>query len=150
MMLAASRLSDRLRALETGEALPTRPTLVKMAKQYRRPLVTFYMSAPPRRGERGRDFRTLPEGHSDAAEAVLDALIRDVRARQSMVRALLEDEEETRPLLYVASMRMTDGVPALVASIRKICQSAISAATIQPSTLRHSGALRWPTRSHRL
>jgi Zn-dependent peptidase ImmA (M78 family)/transcriptional regulator with XRE-family HTH domain len=110
---------DRLAALETGDDVPTRPMLVKMAKHYRRPLLTFYMSAPPLKGERGRDFRTLPEGHSEAAEALLDALIRDVRARQSMVRALLEDEEDTRPLPYVASMRMSDGVAAVVASIQR-------------------------------
>ena len=110
---------DRLAALEAGEALPTRPMLLKMAKQYRRPLLTFYMSAPPRKGERGRDFRSLPEGHSETAEALLDALIRDVRARQSMVRALLEDEEEAKPISYVASMRMSDGVAALVTAIRE-------------------------------
>lgn len=110
---------DRLTALETGSAEPTRPLLVKMSKQYRRPLLTFYMSGPPRKGERGRDFRTLPEGHSDAAEALLDALIRDVRARQGMVRALLEDEEDAQPLPFVGSMRMADGAPALLASIRQ-------------------------------
>ncbi|MGH6898261.1 MAG: ImmA/IrrE family metallo-endopeptidase [Geminicoccaceae bacterium] len=118
---------DRLAALEAGSTQPTRPLLLKMAKQYRRPLVTFYMSAPPRKGERGRDFRTLPEGHSDAAEALLDALIRDVRARQSMVRALLEDEEEAEPLPFVGSMRMTDGAPALLASIRKTLRISLDA-----------------------
>lgn len=51
---------DRLIALETGEVEPSRSMLVKMAKQYRRPLLTFYMSAPPRKGDRGQDFRTLP------------------------------------------------------------------------------------------
>ena len=39
---------DRLRALEAGEAPPTRAMLAKMAKQYRRPLLTFYLSEPPR------------------------------------------------------------------------------------------------------
>jgi hypothetical protein len=110
---------DRLTALETGSAEPTRPLLVKMSKQYRRPLLTFYMSGPPRKGERGRDFRTLPEGHSDAAEALLDALIRDLRARQGMVRALLEDAEDGQPLPFVGSMKMADGAPALLASIRQ-------------------------------
>ena len=47
---------DRLAALEAGEEAPTRPMLVKMAKQYRRPLLTFYMSAPPRKADRGQDF----------------------------------------------------------------------------------------------
>jgi hypothetical protein len=90
-----------------------------MAKQYRRPLLVFYMSVPPRKGDRGQDFRTLPAGQSRAAEALLDALIRDVHARQSMVRALLEDEDETEPVRLVGSARMSDGVEALVASLRR-------------------------------
>jgi Zn-dependent peptidase ImmA (M78 family)/transcriptional regulator with XRE-family HTH domain len=125
--------ADRLAALEAGKEVPTRPMLLKMAKQYRRPLLTFYMSAPPRKGERGRDFRTLPERHSDAAEALLDALIRDVRARQSMVRALLEDEEETKSLPYVASMSMSDGVAAVVASIRETLRNKPLRSTNQES-----------------
>ena len=85
---------ERLAALEAGEDEPTRPMLVKMARQYRRPLLTFYMSAPPLRGDRGQDFRTLPDSHSEAEDALLDVLIRDICARQSMIRAVLEDEEE--------------------------------------------------------
>ena len=110
--------TDRLAALEAGDEAPTRPMLVKMAKQYRRPLLTFYMSAPPRKGDRGQDFRTLPEGYSAAADVLLDALIRDVRARQSMVRAVLEDEDEAELLPFIGSVKMSDGVPAVLASIR--------------------------------
>ena len=94
---------DRLSNLETGETEPTRPTLVKMAKQYRRPLVTFYLSKPPPKGDRGADFRTLRNEPSPTENALLDALIRDVQARQSMVRALLEDEEEDEPLRFIGS-----------------------------------------------
>ena len=110
---------DRLAALEAGEQEPTRPMLVKMAKQYRRPLLTFYMSAPPRKGDRGQDFRTLPEDHSMADEALLDVLIRDIRARQSMIRAVLEAEEETEPVQFVGTARMSEGVSAVLASIRE-------------------------------
>ena len=39
--------TERLRNLEENEEAPSRAMLVKMAKQYRRPLLTFYMSAPP-------------------------------------------------------------------------------------------------------
>ena len=73
---------DRLAALESGEVEPTRPLLVKMAMAYRRPLVTFYMSRPPAKGDRGEDFRTLPEDYAVEADAILDTLLRDVRARQ--------------------------------------------------------------------
>jgi len=38
---------DRLAELERGEKEPTRPVLVKMAQHYRRPLLAFYLDAPP-------------------------------------------------------------------------------------------------------
>lgn len=117
---------DRLSALESGDDHPTRSLLTRMAKQYRRPLLTFYMSAPPRKGDRGQDFRTLPVDYSDADEALLDALIRDVKARQSMVRAMLEDEEDTEPLHFVGSMRMSQGISAVLSSIQETIQLDIA------------------------
>lgn len=110
---------QRLHALETGEEQPTRAQLVTMASQYRRPLVTFYMSSAPRRGDRGQDFRTLPSDHSLEEDALLDALIRDVRARQSLVRAVLEDEDEAEPVPFVGSRRVADGIAALVGAIQQ-------------------------------
>lgn len=110
---------DRLDALESGGDEPTRPMLVKMAKHYRRPLLAFYMSAPPRKGDRGEDFRTLPDDYSSAADALLDVLIRDVRARQGMVRAVLEDEDEAEPVSFVGSMKMSEGTSAVLASLQK-------------------------------
>ena len=90
-----------------------------MAKQYRRPLLTFYLSEVPEKGDRGNDYRTLPDGYDPADNAYLDALIRGIRARQSMLRAALEDEEEAAQLPFIGSMTMNDGVQALVASIRE-------------------------------
>jgi Zn-dependent peptidase ImmA (M78 family)/transcriptional regulator with XRE-family HTH domain len=109
---------DRLAAIEAGEVEPTRTQLLKMAQHYRRPLVTFYMSAPPRKGDRGEDFRNVTDRHTNA-EALVDALVRDIRARQSMVRAVLVDDEEAKPLPFVGSMTMGDGVGAVLASIRQ-------------------------------
>lgn len=108
---------DRLAALEAGEAKPTRPLLIRMAAQYRRPLLTFYLSEPPAKGARGQDFRTLPPEHSRRDDALVDALIRDVRARQGMVRALLEAEDEATPLPFVGSVTMREGAAAVLASI---------------------------------
>ena len=92
--------------------------LVKMAKAYRRPLVTFYMSRPPVKGDRGEDFRTLPDDYAVEADAILDTLLRDIRARQSMVRAVLEDEDEAKPLPFVASKAITDRFHDVAVSIR--------------------------------
>lgn len=111
--------AERLKLLEQGDGEPSRPLLLRMSQQYRRPLVAFYMTAPPRRGDRGEDFRTLPEEPPPGAEAVLDTLLRGLRARQALLRAAMEDEEEAVVRPFVASRRMDDGVPALVESIQQ-------------------------------
>ena len=113
-----------LRTLESGEAEPTRAQLVKMASCYRRPLVSFYLPAPPPTASRGEDFRTLPPGSSDdeertRQEAVLDTLLRSIIARQNLLRAAIEDEEERGPLPFVGSVTMDAGVAAVVASIQR-------------------------------
>lgn len=109
---------DRLLALETEDGEVSRPVLLKMAKVYRRPLVSFYLEEPPVRGDRGEDFRTLPDQHT-AGEPIVDALVRDIRSRQAMVRAVLVNEEEAQPLAFVGSMSRNDGVGPVLASIRK-------------------------------
>lgn len=114
----AHTAEERLALLEDGNAAPTRALLVRMAKQYRRPLLTFYLSDVPKKGDRGSDFRALPDGHDPSDNAFLDALIRSVRARQGLLRAALEDEEEAEPLKFVGSMTIDDGIPALVAAIQ--------------------------------
>jgi Zn-dependent peptidase ImmA (M78 family) len=108
---------EKLEEIETGAKFPTRNQLVRISQVYRRPLITFYMKQPPRKGERGEDFRTLPAAVSNRDGANLDALLRDIRARQEMVKSLLEDEEETRPLPFVGSATISQGVEAVVKSI---------------------------------
>ena len=111
---------DRLKDLEEGRVSPTRPMLVKMAKVYRRPLLVFYLSKPPRRGDRGQDFRTLPSAPSPATEGLLDALIRSVLARQALIRSAMVDEGEDEPVAFIGSVSMGAGVESLVGSIRQI------------------------------
>jgi len=73
---------------------------------------------PPRKGDRGEDFRGVPN-RDLAHEPLLDALVRDVKARQAMVRSVLEDEEESQPLPFVGSMSVNSGVGTVLASIRQ-------------------------------
>ena len=124
---------DRLHALESGKDAPTRAMLSKMAKQYRRPLLTFYLSAPPPKGDRGAVFRTVPSGYSDDDHALVDALVRDLRARQSMVRALLEDEDEAEPLPFVGSKKMSDGTSVILQSLRELLDVEIDTYYHQPN-----------------
>jgi Zn-dependent peptidase ImmA (M78 family) len=111
---AASKLS----ALESGDRSPTSAQLQKAAALYKRPLITFYMPEPPQRGDRGEDFRTAPGEVSKRANGLLDALLRDVKARQQMVRNVLEDEDEATRLAYVGSASMEQGSATVAGSIR--------------------------------
>ena len=110
---------DRLDALEAGEHAPSRPILVKMAKHYRRPLLTFYLPEIPRKGDRGEDFRTLPEPIRETEAGLVDAVVRDIRARQALVRSALEAADEAEALRFIGSMDRKQGVAAVVASIEQ-------------------------------
>ena len=113
-----SSSAEKLEALESGDKEPTRTQLAKMADQYRRPLLTFYLSKPPPKADRGADFRTLPADYSARDDALLDALVRDIHARQSMVRAVLEEEEEVAPLAFIGSHKIEDGREVVLATLR--------------------------------
>jgi Zn-dependent peptidase ImmA (M78 family) len=80
------------------------------------------MSAPPRKGNRGQDFRTLPDDYSPYDDALIDVLIRNVMARQGIVRSLMEDDEDVRVLEFVGSARTSDGVERVLGSIREILE----------------------------
>jgi Zn-dependent peptidase ImmA (M78 family)/transcriptional regulator with XRE-family HTH domain len=111
---------ERLEALEGGQQAPTRRQLVNMSEKYHRPLLTFYLPNRPQERDRGHDFRTLPGVEDRDSEALLDALLRDVQARQQLVRAAMEETEEDRTLPFVASARMTAGVDTIAMSIRDV------------------------------
>jgi Zn-dependent peptidase ImmA (M78 family) len=119
--------ADKLEEFEAGENFPTRNQLAKFAAVYRRPLITFYMKHPPRKGARGDDFRTLPAAPSPRESAMLDALLRDIRARQEMVKSLLEDEEETAPHDYVGSATIRDSVQTVANRIAETLGFAVNA-----------------------
>jgi len=102
---------ERLADLEEGRADPTRPQLLRFAAAYRRPLTAFYLARPPVEAERIEDYRSLPDREAGPEEATLSAMVRDIRARQELVRSLLEDLEAA-PRPFVGTMRMANGVEA--------------------------------------
>lgn len=114
---STSTAADKLAQFEAGERSPTRGQLAKFSAVYRRPLITFYMKEPPARGERGEDFRRVPGAVSRRENALLDTLLRDVRARQEMIRSLIEDDDEVEAITFVGSARLEDGVAKLVEAI---------------------------------
>ena len=105
---------QRLEAMELGQNEPSRPVLTKMAKTYHRPLLVFYLAEPPRAGDRGQDFRTLPGQVKFNPE--LDALVRDIKARQGLIRSMLQDDK-AEPLEFVSSATMELPASKLAARI---------------------------------
>lgn len=101
---------ERMERWETGKDEPTRALLVKMEKHYRRPLLTFYMRNAPVRGDRGEDFRTLPDAIHPSQNALVDALVRKIRARQSMVKAALIEAEEDKKLDFIGSLPLSTAI----------------------------------------
>jgi Zn-dependent peptidase ImmA (M78 family) len=81
-----------------------------MAKQYRRPLLVFYLKEPPKRADRGQDFRVLPEGYNEEDLALVDALLRDIKVRQSLVRNAMLDEKVVEELEYVGSFSQDENL----------------------------------------
>jgi len=110
--------AGRLAALERGDEEPGRPLLLKMAQKYRRPLLTFYLDKVPRKGDRGQDFRTAPGAGPPAYNATVDALIREINTRQSLVKSLLEDEEALA-LPFIASASINQGAESVASAIRE-------------------------------
>lgn len=112
--------TQKLEALERGELKPTRKQLLKIAATYRRPLTAFYRSNPPVVGDRGEDFRSLPRTILKEEAALLDALLRDIRARQDMVKSVLEDDEDVDRLAFVGSMPVTLRIAEAAQTIRQV------------------------------
>lgn len=107
---------DRLTAMEAGDVVPTAPLLRRMAAQYHRPLLTFYSQTVPAPAELGQDFRTLPD-RGDPSNVLLATLLRDVKARQSLVREILEDDEDALDVGLVgaaAGVRSAETLAALL------------------------------------
>jgi len=108
--------AEKLLEYENGKS-PSRSLLVRMSKQYRKPLLAFYMDKPPRKGDRGDDFRTLPEGIAPEEDANVDVLIRDIKARQSVLRETLIEEDEAEPLAFIGSASSQQSVSNIAAAI---------------------------------
>lgn len=115
-----SSAAEKMEALEAGKNFPTRNQLLEIARVYRRPLTVFYLAKPPRIADRGEDFRTLPGPVSPRDSALLDALLRDARVRQDIVKSILEEDEDTKPLEFVNSISISDSPVDIADKIRDI------------------------------
>ena len=113
---------DRLIAFEQGREQPEPPMLKKMAKHYRRPLITFYLERPPRASDYGVDYRKVSGQVSAVQDTYLKILVREVIARQGIVRDLL-DEDDAMEVDFVDTITKNEGKLRALESLRKIIDS---------------------------
>ena len=110
---------EKIEEYENGEKAPSRSMLSKMAKAYRKPLLSFYLPEAPITPNRGEDFRTLPNQQDHVDDFYIDTLIRDIRVSQNLLRETLIDEEEAETLPFVGKHDIEDGVNAVVDTIKR-------------------------------
>jgi len=109
--------AEKLIAYESGKE-PSRSLLLRMSKQYHQPLLVFYLDKQPIIGDRGEDFRTLPDQFDETENVNVDVLIRDIKARQSTIREALIDADEEIKLEFIGRHKIEDGVMRVVQTIR--------------------------------
>ncbi len=114
--------TDRLIDIEKGEAEPSAALLRRMAKQYRRPLIAFYLDEIPAASNRGVDFRGPNEERSERQEALLSALLREVYASQDLLRAALVEEDGVPVRSFVGSRRIRDGSNVILRSLTELLE----------------------------
>jgi Zn-dependent peptidase ImmA (M78 family) len=111
--------SARLKSWEEGIDRPSYTQLVKIAKAYRRPLLTFFLSQPPEQEIQLLDFRTLAnkEPGTYFYDAEFSALVRQTEAIQKSVREIIQ-ESGLKPLSFVSSISM-DSNPITAAKLMR-------------------------------
>jgi len=125
--------AEKLIAFEDGTNAPSRSLLLRMSKIYHQPLLTFYLDQPPSTGDRGEDFRTLPDDFEEEENTYVDVLIRDIKARQSTVRETLIDEDEEIRLGYIGKYTVEHGAARIVQTIREILNVNLAEYRAQPN-----------------
>lgn len=132
--------AEKLAAYESGKKDPSRSLLLRMSKQYHQPLLTFYLDKPPIICNRGKDFRTLPDQFGEVENAHVDVLIRNVRARQSIIRETLIDVDEEIRLNFIGKHTINSGEARVVKTIQEVFDINLNDYRKQPN---HKEAFRF-------
>lgn len=111
---------ERLIEIETGIACPSNAVVRSMAKRYNRPEIVFYLKNAPKDPKHGVDYRTLEAQTSKIEQGLANAVVRDIVARQDVVKATLVDYNEVEEKTFVGSATTRDSKFKLAKSI---CQT---------------------------
>ena len=110
---------QRLQLWENGEAAISFRQLEQVAKAYRRPVLTFFLSAPPKSEATLADYRTVGDRATNPKDSPeFAALTRRIRALHKNIKEIVM--EERRPIVgFVGAGDVNIGVSEAVADIRR-------------------------------
>lgn len=94
--------SERLKAWEEGEEVPSLAQLEAVAAAYRRPLTTFFLASPPVKQTNLADFRTIASHAAAQDSPEFAAFKRRLEARHAELREILILEGQQK-LVFVGS-----------------------------------------------
>ena len=90
-----------IQAWEQGEVYPTFSQLEKLAYQvYKRPLVVFFLTEPPKETAVKQDFRTLPETDLSALSSSLRLTIRRGKYNQTVLKEVYGSKNPASELIH--------------------------------------------------
>jgi len=109
--------AKRLELWESGKQNPTLNELESIAKAYRRPLLTFFLSRPPRIETGLKDFRTVGDKPAEPGTPEYAAFRRQIEVLQREVRILME-EDGAASNKFVGSTNLNADIKELAFSMR--------------------------------
>ena len=109
---------ERLKQWEEGSVTPSFRQLSNIAKAYRRPVLTFFLPAPPHKASALADYRTVGDHAANLQQSPeFAALMRRIKALQLSVKELMF-ESESQPIDFVSNGAITRSIVSAVSSIR--------------------------------
>jgi Zn-dependent peptidase ImmA (M78 family) len=98
--------TEKLQALEAGEANPTMRQLLAIGRVYRKPTAFFYLLTLPEQPERPHDFRRLPDIVVPPSPELIDAVARAKERRLDAIELRQSLDMEIPSLQLIANPNM--------------------------------------------
>ncbi|MDD5288482.1 MAG: XRE family transcriptional regulator [Dehalococcoidales bacterium] len=120
--------ATRLERWENGTDIPSFTQLENLAKAYRRPVLTFFLTKPPIKQTRIRDFRTIGNQSidSESFSSEFSALLRRIESLQLSLHDLIQ-LSGSKPLPFVGSVEINVPVNRIVQNIRTTLDYSLDA-----------------------
>ena len=99
---------DELKSYEEKSNTFSRNKVLKFSKAYRRAMLIFYLDSPPQKDEIAEDFRASPADIPRKENSPMNALLRNIKSRQNIIRDMLVSEDEGEKVEFVGRCSMQD------------------------------------------